>query len=104
METTTKNKDGRITTAERLKKIQVFSNFRNIGNNIKESGQFAGMSEKTAYGYERIRLKQLQPTADLIELLESKAKAKETTAKDLVLLTKEIDRLSDKLQKTRNLL
>lgn len=104
METNTKNKGGRMTTAERLKKLQVFSNFRNTGNSIKESGKLAGMSEKTAYGYERIRLKQLQPTADLITLLEAKAKAKETTAKDLVLLTKEIDRLSDKLQKTRNIL
>ena len=97
METT--KKGGRPTTTERLEKINAFCVYRSQGKNQKESAELVGVNEKTATKYERMRLKQLQPTADLIELLEAKAKEKATTPKDLVMLSKEITRLRDKQSK-----
>lgn len=93
-----------MSNAETIERFNTYCTYRTQGKDQKTAGCLAGISEKTAGSYERKRMKRLQTTADLITLLEAKAKAKETTAKDLVLLTKEIDRLSDKLQKTRNIL
>lgn len=94
------NKGGRPTTADRTNKLRAFYLYRSQGKNQKETAQLVGITEKTAGKYERMRLKQLPPTtADLIAILEAKAKDKTTTAKDLVQLTKEIDRLTEK-QKT----
>lgn len=92
-------KGGRPTTAERLEKINAFCMYRQQGKNQKETAFLMGITEKTATKYERVRLKQLQLSYDFIALLEEKAKEKATTPKDLVMLSKEIDRLRDKQSK-----
>lgn len=99
----TPNKGGRTTTAERQQKLNAFSYYRSIGKSQKETARLISVTEKTAGRYERLRLKRLQQPAELIKLLTAKANEPTTTAKDLVYLTKEIDRLSDKLNKSGNL-
>ena len=101
--TTPKSKGGRTTTAERMQNMSAVCTYRQMGKTLKETAQIVGITEKTAGKYERQRLKSIGKTAELITLLEAKAKAIETTPKDLVLLTKEIDRLNDKVQKNGTL-
>lgn len=93
---TPKYTGGRPTIDEQNRKLKAFTECRKQGKNLKESAVIVGMTEKTAGKYERLRLKRLQPNADLITVLEAKAKDKNISAKDLVLLTKEIERLREK--------
>lgn len=99
----TKNKGGRLNHTGQMQRLNLYIIEHAKGKNQKEISVILGITEKTAGRYERMRLKKLQPSADLIALLEAKAKDKTTTAKDLVILTKEIDRLLEKHPQTRNL-
>ena len=96
METTTNKKGGRLNTAQQIDRLNAYTTEYTKGKTQKEISKSLGITEKTAGRYERMRLKRLQPTADLIELLKDKTKDKNITVRDLVALTKEIDRLLDK--------
>ena len=92
-------KGGRLNAYQQQKRLNAYCIEYAKGKTQKAIAETLGITEKTAVRYGRMRLKQLQPTADLIALLEAKAKEKATTPKDLVMLSKEIDRLREKQSK-----
>lgn len=94
METKNKKK-GRPTTAQITRNIINYCEQRAKGYSQQESGNIIGVNDNTARRYERIRLDKVQWKHDIIALLEAKAKHENTTAKDLVILTKEITRLRE---------
>lgn len=93
----------RMSKPEKLERLNAYCTYRQMGKTQQIAGQLVGIAEKTAGHFERLRMKRFRDTTEIIEVLKTKAKAKDTPAKDLVLLSKEIDRLSDKLQKNSSL-
>lgn len=93
----------KMSKPEKLERLNAYCYYRQTGKTQQIAGQMVGIAEKTAGQFERLRMKRVRDTAEIIDVLKAKAKATDTPAKDLVLLSKEIDRLSDKLQKNGNL-
>lgn len=95
-----RKKPGRKPGKETAIKIRAYNQYRAKGHNQKESAELAGITEKTAGKYELKRLEAVQEQiADLdkmIARLEQKADDPTTPAKDLLLLTAEIERLNEK--------
>ncbi|MCT3899454.1 hypothetical protein HZQ13_15265 [Elizabethkingia anophelis] len=96
-------KAGRKPSKEVESKILAYNEYRQKGHNQKESAKLADITEKTAGKYEVKRLEGIQEQKDeinkLITRLEQKADDPATPAKDLLLLTAEIERLNEKKKK-----
>lgn len=99
--TTTKKNNGRPTDAERERNFATYCESRAKGHNQKDSGNLAGVNEKTARKYERMRLQtqseKVEQLRKLRQRLEAKADHPEITAKDLISLTKYIKQLDDEI-------
>lgn len=96
-------KSKKAPSTETKKKMQKYNEYRAKGHNQKESAKLVGITEKTAGKYELKRLEGVQQSITeidkLITRLEQKADEPTTSAKDLIQLTAEIERLNEKKKK-----
>lgn len=78
-------------------KQKVYNTFRSDGYNQKESGQFAGVNEKTAGVYEKKRREyidqQITENDELIEFLKKKSEDPKYSPDDLVSLIGKLQEL-----------
>lgn len=98
---TTKRKAGRPNKAQAGRNFEIYCKSRAKGHNQKDSGNLAGIAEKTAGRYEKLRQQAQAGKAEqlrkLRQRLEAKADRPEITAKDLISLTKYIKQLDDEI-------
>ena len=96
-------KPTKAPSTETKKKMQKYNECRAKGYNQKESAKMIGITEKTAGKYELKRLESVRNNITeldkLIIRLEQKADEPTTSAKDLIQLTAEIERLNEKKKK-----
>lgn len=99
--TTTKKNNGRPTDAERERNFTTYCESRAKGHDKRESGNLAGVNEKTARKYERLRLQaqteKVERLQKLRQRLETKADRPEITAKELISLTQYIKQLDEEI-------
>lgn len=89
-------------------KQRIFNAMRSGGYTQKDSAQFAGVNEKTAGVYEKIRKEsvqfQISENEELISILKKRADDSETTATDLVTITWRLEGLFKKREHLKGLI
>lgn len=86
----------------------IYNAMRSGGYSQKESGEFAGVNEKTAGVYEKKRMsgvnQQISENEELISMLKKRADDSQTTALDLVTITKRLEELFKRREHLQSLI
>lgn len=94
-------KTGRLTTKQHSEAKERFKVFRSMGFSLTEIAQKLNISLRTIQRYENEILEreisQIKRLQKIIQILEKRAFNPKTPVKDLVIITKEIERLECKI-------